>query len=691
MYLKWLKTPALASAIGIMVGIVTGYCVFDSSNNDIIFWLAAGSCAIALAIYFLLKRADVAFGALMVGIGLVLGNGSIPQPLPDELVATKGRLSGTVFKVKSTDDTERVFIHARQWLPANDSVPADVDFNVICTIHRYDNNIAEGMTMTVNGRLNDISPATDVPYQTDYSRFLSLDGVTARMSVYDRNDYSVDTNTITPLQRFVLEARNRWLEAVSDIGCNEATTGFLLTVIGGDDKLLSTDSEQQFRQSGLAHILAISGLHVTIILLVLTFVLRPLKLIRRMRPWYFVLLAALCVAYAVVTGSSPSACRAAAMCCVLMGSRLFEVRPNPLQSLAVAVAVLLCFKPVWLFTPGFQFSVCAVLSIIVFMPLLELPNRFGKTVRGLWVIFILPVVAVGGTLIPSLFYYHTFTPNFWIANIVAAVLIPPIIALGFVGAVCSLFGLSSFLVSGATDGLYAIMSGIIDKVNDWLPAAQLHYFPTTQALFAIGFFIVLLYFLLKKYTHLRAFGATIGLVLVILFLPEKTEATSATELYIPRNSEHTEIIIIDDYTSSFLWTSMRHPLERERACSRATTNYRDFFLSRGAPISPTLIETDFASHYFNLDNHFLRVHDKSIYLANGKISGEVPDRHIDYLVVTENYYGNIGDLCTMFRPDSVLLSSAINHSRHQKFVRQLEQSEQPYRSLREAGFALKFQ
>ena len=128
----------------------------------------------------------------------------------------------------------------------------------------------------------------------------------------------------------------------------------------GDQADVSEDWYGWMRDSGIVHILSVSGLHVALWFSLLEWLLRPLPISPRGR---WVLLLVLLCAYAMITGLKVSAIRAVVMLLMVQGGRVARRKVDPLTSLALAAGVILLFRPLDLFSLGFQLSFSAVLGI----------------------------------------------------------------------------------------------------------------------------------------------------------------------------------------------------------------------------------------------------------------------------------------------------------------------------------------
>lgn len=123
------------------------------------------------------------------------------------------------------------------------------------------------------------------------------------------------------------------------------------------------DLRDSFAAAGMAHLLALSGLHVGVLLLVAERLLRPLSRLRAP------LLAALTVGFVALVGASPSVVRAATMALAALASRSFGAgRIQPWTALTLAVSVGLLHAPQMLFDLSFQLSYLAVAGMLLFLP-----------------------------------------------------------------------------------------------------------------------------------------------------------------------------------------------------------------------------------------------------------------------------------------------------------------------------------
>lgn len=139
---------------------------------------------------------------------------------------------------------------------------------------------------------------------------------------------------------------------------NSETAAVSFAMLTGNTQAIGNESLQSFRYGGVAHIFAVSGLHIGLIYGIIIFVLKKCKL-KNIYISSVVALTAI-LFYTAVCGFALSALRALIMCFVSTAARLLLQKYDGLNSLAVAVIVILFISPLSLYSVGFQLSVCAV-------------------------------------------------------------------------------------------------------------------------------------------------------------------------------------------------------------------------------------------------------------------------------------------------------------------------------------------
>ena len=199
------------------------------------------------------------------------------------------------------------------------------------------------------------------------------------------------------------------LSAIQHLGLKPQTTSLLSAMLLGDRSTLPAELVDLYRQTGAAHILALSGLHLGIL-----FALFNAVLIRvlQFRLRYIIGLAELLLmwGYALLVGFPLSLCRASLMMSFLVIAQIRMVGNSGEHTLGLAAFTLLMFSPMSLFDVGFQLSFMAVAGMIFFyVPLSQIWQPKRRLVSWTLRLFLLSFSAQIFTLPLQLFYFHSFS------------------------------------------------------------------------------------------------------------------------------------------------------------------------------------------------------------------------------------------------------------------------------------------
>jgi competence protein ComEC len=206
-----------------------------------------------------------------------------------------------------------------------------------------------------------------------------------------------------------------------------ADSGLLLAVLLGERGLLTTGQRDALSRSGLFHLVALSGLHVGLLLVLLALVAH----LAGIPPaWRDVSGLCLLIVYGLLASASPSLVRALFMAGIFLAACLLARPQGALYAWSVSLAALLIWNPAWILDTGFQLTFAATLGIIGLwnaMPAhFAMEGAAGWITRLLWVGFsaqlsTLPILALD---------FHRISPLGWLATPLASV---PIMAIQVLG------------------------------------------------------------------------------------------------------------------------------------------------------------------------------------------------------------------------------------------------------------------
>lgn len=154
--------------------------------------------------------------------------------------------------------------------------------------------------------------------------------------------------------------RNRVAEKISE-NFSDRTSGVLLGVLTGDREYIDDETDESFRKAGISHIMAVSGLHLSVWVFFISSLLSDDRRFSRIK---YILLLAVVVFVMLLAGMSKSVCRAGFMSAVHIIGCMLERKSDSLNSLGFAVFVMVLLNPSCVFSLSFQLSVLSTLSII---------------------------------------------------------------------------------------------------------------------------------------------------------------------------------------------------------------------------------------------------------------------------------------------------------------------------------------
>lgn len=218
---------------------------------------------------------------------------------------------------------------------------------------------------------------------------------------------------------YFLERRAKLLDRLSESGVDGSAYAVVAAMALGDKSQLTTELRDAYAISGASHILALSGLHLGIIYTLLSLLLSR-------RRWQMVSQIVIIVSiwlFVFLVGLSASVVRSAVMVSIYALLSLGHRDKLSVNTLAFAAIVMLLFNPMALFDVGFQLSFMAVLTILLFYPLLEslwsqpflLDHRL---FRWLWTMLSVSCAAQIGVAPLIAYYFGRISCYFLLANLV---------------------------------------------------------------------------------------------------------------------------------------------------------------------------------------------------------------------------------------------------------------------------------
>ncbi|MEM8488277.1 MAG: DNA internalization-related competence protein ComEC/Rec2 [Bacteroidota bacterium] len=369
--------------------------------------------------------------------------------------------------VQTIQRTGRFTIIARRlYVP---SKPTAIHSKLQVVIEAPNVTVSAGQHLILRGFVQQPAGARN-PGAFDYRAYLVQQNIT---HVFHANKYAPLpisttrkwTTLVGRLQQHLTAYLHRYIE-------DEAVRAVLFALLLGDSSALPAETRDEFQQTGLMHLLAVSGLHVMLVGMVVYECLQPICL-RMGCSWRAMMMIRMCVVtavlmvYLLITGAKPPVVRAVFMTTLMMAGQQIQRPTSSINLLSFAAIILLLIKPSHLFSAGFQLSFAAVLGILLFTPHFKrlLPPRYTRSFVSRYAAeSILVSVSASLATLPVLLYHFSYVP---ISGIVLNLAALPLTAATLSAGICMLLAaaiypplavLLSYTVTWSTQCLLTVVN-----------------------------------------------------------------------------------------------------------------------------------------------------------------------------------------------------------------------------------------
>lgn len=659
--------PLLPVLIGVIAGVLLCRCV----DADAL--MLVGGSLVAAAVAVVLRRRVAVEVLLAVSLGVFATWQSIPRQITE--VPVEVEMQGFVTDVALQAESQRITVEV--------SPDSGGEYGVMLTYPAFDKIVKPGDIIRFTGTYSLPRRDVDLPLEDDMSEYYFNKGISLRCYV-PKGDLTIarhDDNLMTRLKRW----RTAVVDEIFASGLREDTAVFLAAILTGDTTALTPERRNDYAVAGVAHILALSGAHVAVIVVIVSVVLFPLALVgqRRLRWW---LTIAVLWGYALFTGMSPSVCRSVIMATAVLMAFIYDRPRSSLNALCLAAILILVFSPMSLMNVGFQLSFAATLAIILFSPAM-LPI-FDRKMRGyaLWAGVVTTLAATIGTFPLVAYHFHSVPVYFLVANIAVIVVAPMMIAVGMLMTVLLLLGFEPTWLVWTLDSVYSVFDLLVVGVAK-LPGASL------DNIYVGGWLLVPMYLtvaFLLAWIYLRHKCYAVLAAATLLFTVGVYSATrpiyAAGEGYIVRGHDATTIAQHAGDTLRMLTTQPRHNYEYNRLAWGE--RYRDYMATRGiryieiVPLDTTTLSRDAVVAMGRRRVRVAHAMEKEAEASRYAVKA-------DYCLVASKWYGNPVELYQRANVDTMVLSLDINRRRRQRYAKELIEAGVPVIDLEKRGLSAK--
>ncbi|OCK43158.1 competence protein [Tenacibaculum soleae] len=299
-------------------------------------------------------------------------------------------------------------------------------------------------------------------HQFNYKKYLDKQYIYQQIFIH-KKEYKVLQKETVSLYGLSAQFRNKIQTSLKRYSFTKDQLSVINALLLGQRQDISKNLLESYINAGAVHILAISGLHIGIILLLLSSLFKPLERLKYGATIKAILVVILLWMFAFIAGLSASVVRAVTMFTFIAFGASFKKKRIVEHSLISSMFLLLLVKPMFLFDVGFQLSYLAVFGIIWIQPLLyKLYKPKLWLLDKVWSLLTVSVAAQVGILPVSLYYFHQFPGLFIISNLL---IIPFLGGILIGGILVILFALLNLLPQFLVD-VYGFVISLMNKIVD---------------------------------------------------------------------------------------------------------------------------------------------------------------------------------------------------------------------------------
>lgn len=444
----WKKAPFVRFLLPLIAGI---FLQWEFQFPVLIWWYVLSICVTGLIIFFFipfLKRfrlsllSGIIIGILFLAIGALLvwhkdirhnkqwlGNFYKEN---QTLVATLDEPPVEKTKSVKADATVNALIDDGKKIPVKGKII--IYFKNDSSLQQ----LAYGSQIIFNRPLQEIKNSGN-PGGFDYKRYSLFQDITYQVYLKPDEFSVLNEKNARPddpvgrenwLDKFLFSTREKVVGIIRKNIPGEKEQGLAEALLIGYKNDLDRTLVQSYTNTGVVHIIAISGMHLALVYWLLLRIFKPLKKRKNIKWLRPVLIIAGLWLFSLLAGAQASVLRSAVMfTCIVIGENLTK-KTSIFNTLALSAFILLCYDPFWLWDVGFQLSYAAVLSIVIFMqPIYHLFYIRNKILDFIWKLNAVTIAAQILTVPLSMYHFHQF-PNYFLLTNFVAVPLSSIIVLG---------------------------------------------------------------------------------------------------------------------------------------------------------------------------------------------------------------------------------------------------------------------
>ena len=551
---------------------------------------------------------------------------------------------------------------------------------------------AEGSLIVFAGNIQPISGPQN-PGAFDYRKYMATHNVYHQVYLTPPKWKVLENPQGFSLLRTAHRVSDKFVSILAENGLKGREFAVAAALIMGQGDMLDNETLQAYSGTGVMHILSVSGLHVGVIFIIISFLLGFMK----KKGWQLYLKTAIILftiwVYALLTGMSPSVMRSAVMFTFISLGNASNRYVHIINSLAVSALVLLAFDPLMINNVGFQLSYIAILGIVfINKPIADLWSPKNRITEYIWGLIPVSIAAQVATAPLAMLYFHQFPAYFIPANLVAIPLSflaiysgVAVLATSFIPVVSNIFGL---LTNYLLFALNYSVSFIEHLPHSVLPVTSIFTRETILIYLVITFVGLWLYYQRKSFAFV---SLSLVLALTVCFSITEINRREQQKIIFYAAGKQSAIGFIHGTGQVLIADSML--ISDSKAMKFQVDGARTLYGIHSLSVSAidtlsgkNLNSFDTESPLYILGKNFI-FHNKRIAIVDSlpKVQGNIKKLTVDYLWIRGNPRMRVADLQKLYKPQLVLLDGSNSYYNAEKWTTELQKAGIKAYNLRKSG------
>lgn len=375
--------------------------------------------------------------------------------------------------------------------------------------------LSYGDVMVIKADLIKEIPPPQNPDEFDYKRYLRFNNIhfQAYLRAGDYEKTTIIKNTF--LYSWIYDVQKYFKETLAKNIVAHSETAVAQALLYGYDDDIDPDVVQAYANTGTLHVLAVSGMHVGLIFMILTLMLKFMDKTKYTKLFKNIIIILSLWVYSLLCGFSPSILRATVMFTFIIFGQLFSRPTNVYNTLAISAFTLMCMDTNMLANVGFQLSYMAVIGIVFLQPYVSewLSPKSWLGIQ-IWEITAISIAAQIITFPLGLLYFHQFPNYFLFSNLIIIPLTTLVIYIGLILVTFSKIPIIALWLGKLMYWGIALTNAIV-KIVEHMPFSYISgiHISIIQTIFIfIGLAFFISYFILRRTIFFK-----LGLLMSCLF------------------------------------------------------------------------------------------------------------------------------------------------------------------------------